>query len=53
MTQSNGGVWHIKVMSNKSQELRHTTKEVEVGTVLLGNYKNNVIVNYLLICLLL
>ena len=29
--------------------MTHGTKEVEVGTLLLGNDKNNVIVNYLFI----
>ena len=35
-------------MSKKNQGLRHRRKEVEVGTLLLGNDKNNVIINYLL-----
>ena len=34
-------------MSKKNQGLQHRKKEEEVGTLLLGNDKNNVIVNYL------
>ena len=48
MTENNGRVWRKKVMSKKNQGLQHGRKE-EVGTLLLGNDKNNVIVNYLLI----
>ena len=49
MTENNGKVGWEKVMSRK--ESRITTqgkKEVEVGNLLLGNDKSNVIVNYLL-----
>ena len=47
MTEYNSGVHRKKVMSKKSLGLRHGWKEV-VGTLLLGNDKNSVIVNYLL-----
>ena len=46
MTENDSRVWQDKVMSKKNQVLRHGRKEVEVGTLLLGNDKNNVIVNY-------
>ena len=49
MTENNGKVGWEKVMPRK--ESRITTqgkKEVEVGNLLLGNDKSNVIVNYLL-----
>ena len=42
MTENNGEVRRIKVVSKKNQG----RKEDEVGTPLLGNDKNNVIVNY-------
>ena len=48
MTENNSGFWRKKVMPKKNQVLRHGRKELEVGTLLLGNDKNNVIVNYLL-----
>ena len=48
MTKNNGGVWWKKVMSKRNKGLQHGRKE-EVGTLLLGNGKNNVIVNYLFI----
>ena len=48
MTENNGGVWQKKVMSEKSGVITQGRKEMEVGTLLLGNDKNNVIVNYLL-----
>ena len=35
-------------MSKKNQRLGHGRKEEEVGTLLLGNDKNNVIANYFL-----
>ena len=39
-----GGVWLKKVMSEKNQGFTtQERKEVEVGTLLLGNDKNNVI----------
>ena len=47
MTENNGGVWQKKVMSEKSGVITQGRKEMEVGTLLLGNDKNNVIVNYL------
>ena len=46
MTENNGRVWQKKVMSGVTTQGRG--KEEEVGTSLLGNDKNNVIVNYLL-----
>ena len=49
MTENNGGVRRKKVMSKKNQGLQHGRKEEEVGALLLGNDKNNVIVNYLFI----
>ena len=48
MTEINGGVRWKKVMSIKNQGLQHRRKEEEVDTLLLGNDKNNVVVNYLL-----
>ena len=48
MTENDSGVRREKVMSKKNQVLRHGRREMEVGTLLLGNDKNNVIVNYLL-----
>ena len=53
MTENDSGVRREKVMSKKNQVLRHGRREMEVGTLLLGNDKNNVIVNYLsfLLCL--
>ena len=51
MTENNSGVRQKKVMSKKNQVLRHGRKEVEVGTLLLGNDKNSVIVNYYLFCI--
>ena len=47
MTENNGKVWQKKVMSGVTTQGRR--KEEEVGTSLLGNDKNNVIVNYLFI----
>ena len=35
-------------MSKMNQGLQHLGGKEEVGTLLLGNHKNNVIVNYLL-----
>ena len=52
MTENDSGVRREKVMSKKNQVLRHGRREMEVGTLLLGNDKNNVIVNYLLSFLL-
>ena len=49
VTENNGGVRQKKVMSKKNQGLQHRRKEEEVNTLLLGNDKNNVIVNYLFI----
>ena len=43
--KNNGRVWQKKVMFKKNQDLQ----EEEVDTFLLGNDKNNVIVNYLFI----
>ena len=48
MTENNGGVRQKKVMSKKNQGLQHMGGKEEVGTHLLGNDKNNFIVNYLL-----
>ena len=48
MTENNSRVWWKKVMPKNNQGLRHGRKEVKVGTLLLGNDKNNVNVNYLL-----
>ena len=48
MTENDGGLQQKKVMSKKNQGTRQGRKEEEVGTLLLGNDKNNVIVNYLL-----
>ena len=48
MTEINGGVRQEKVMSKKNQGLQHMGGKEEVGTHLLGNDKNNFIVNYLL-----
>ena len=53
MTENDSGFRQEKIMSKKNQVLRHGRKEVEVGTLLLGNDKNNVIVNYLLSYLLI
>ena len=53
MTENDSGVRREKVMSKKNQVLRHGRREMEVGTLLLGNDKNNVIVNYLLSYLLI
>ena len=52
MTENDSGVRREKVMSKKNQVLRHGRREMEVGTLLLDNDKNNVIVNYLLSFLL-
>ena len=49
MTENKGRVRQKKVMSKKNQGLQHGRKEEEVNTLLLGNDKNNVIVNYLFI----
>ena len=51
MTENNGRVWQKKVMSGVTTQGRG--KEEEVGTSLLGNDKNNVIVNYLFIKIVL
>ena len=51
MTENNGRVWQKKVMSGVTTQGRQ--KEEEVGTSLLGNDKNNVIVNYLFIKIVL
>ena len=48
MTENNRGVRQKKVVSKKNQGLRHR-EEVEAGTLLLGNDKNNVIVNIYLL----
>ena len=48
MTENNGRVWQKKVMSKMNQGLQHWGGKEEGGTLLLGNDKNNVIVNYLL-----
>ena len=45
MTENNGGVRREKVMSKKNRVITQGRKEEEVGTPLLGNDKNNVIVN--------
>ena len=51
--RKNSGVRRKKVMSKKKSGVTtQGRKEVEVGTLLLGNDKNNVIVNYLLSYLL-
>ena len=39
-------------MSKRNQGLQHRRKEEEVGTLLLANDKNNVIVNYIFIKLI-
>ena len=52
VTENNGGVWQKNVISKKNQGSWHGRKEVEVGTILLGNDRSNVIVNYLLSCFL-
>ena len=52
MTENDSGVRREKVMSKKNQVLQHGRREMEVGTLLLGNDKNNVIGNYLLSFLL-
>ena len=49
MTENNGGVRQKKVMSKKSQGLQHRGGKRRVGSLLLGNDRNNVIVNYLFI----
>ena len=49
MAENNGEVWQKKVMSKKNQVTTQGRKKEEVGTLLLGNDKNNVIVNYLFI----
>ena len=46
--QNNGWVLRKKVMSKKNRVTTQGRKEKEVGILLLGNDKNNVIVNYLL-----
>ena len=48
VTENNSRVRQIKVMSKKNQMLQHGRKEEEVGTLFLGNDRNNAIVNYLL-----
>ena len=53
VTENNDGFRWKKVMSKKNQWLQHGRKEEEVGTPLLGNDKNNDIVNYLFIKLFL
>ena len=47
MTENNSRVLQKKFMFKKIQVLQHGRKE-ELGTLLLVNDKNNVIVNYLL-----
>ena len=48
MTEKNSGVQQKKLMSEKNLEYYTGKKEVEVGTLLLRNDKNNVITNKLL-----
>ena len=49
MTENNGRVWQKKFMSKKNWGVTtQGRKEMEVGTLLLGNDKNNVITIYLL-----
>ena len=48
MAENNGEVQRKKVMSKKNRVTTQGRKKEEVGTLLLGNDKNNVIVNYLL-----
>ena len=48
MTENNSGVWQKKVISKESGVTTQGRKE-EVGTLLLGNDKNDLIVNYLFI----
>ena len=49
MTENNVGVQQKKVISEKNQGLQHMgRKVVEVGTLLLGNDKNNVTANKVL-----
>ena len=52
MAENNGEVQRKKVMSKKNRVTTQGRKKEEVGTLLLGNDKNNVIVNYLLSYLL-
>ena len=49
MAENNGEVQRKKVMSKKNRVTTQGRKKEEVGTLLLGNDKNNVIVNYLLL----
>ena len=46
--RQNSAIWQKKVMSEKNQGLLQGTREVEVGTPLLGGDKNNVIVDKVL-----
>ena len=46
MANNNGGVWRKKIISEKSCDIR--MRQVELGTLLLGNDKNDVIANKLL-----
>ena len=48
MAENNSGVLQKKVMSKNNQVTTQGREGEEVGTLLLGNDKNNVIVNYLL-----
>ena len=49
MAENNGGIRRKKGhMSKKNRVTTQGRKKEEVGTLLLGNYKNNVTVNYLL-----
>ena len=53
MTENNSLVREKKVMSKKKSGVKtQGRKEVEVGTLLIGNDKNSFIVNYLLSYLL-
>ena len=46
--ENNSRVWQKKAVSKKNQGLQHRGREEELGTLLLGNDKNNVVDNYLL-----
>ena len=48
MTENNDRVQWKKVMSKRSRGYKKGEERGEVGTLLLGNDKNNGIVNYLL-----
>ena len=41
----NSVIWQKKVMSEKKRVTKKGRREVDVGTLLLGNDKNNVIVD--------